>query len=174
MPKSEAVRHLKRVRDQIQNLEEYSTDSPVFIEWRRGTRIALENVFGKDSDEVDEFGHVNFFPPSIGISVIGSEAKERARNERWRRESYKSGLIRSKSLLNSMIEQVKTYGQNDDKSVTSHGDPKDTEPISPYSPNSFLEAKTMKVFISHSSKDERLVSSIVALIVTTKPGWIQG
>ena len=130
MPKSQAVMHLERVRDQIQGLEECSTDSPAFIEWRRGTRIAIENVFGKDSDEADEFNRVNFHPPPFGISVIGMEAEERARNEKWRRESYRNGLTRSKSLLKSMLEQIMTYCHEESEPATPHRVPIDARSTS--------------------------------------------
>lgn len=164
MPKSVAVRHLERVRDQIQTLEGCSTDSPAFMEWRRNARIAIENVFGKDSDEVGEFDRVNFYSPSVGVSLIGHEAEESARNERWKRESFENGLIRSQSLLNSMIEQIMTFGLDENDDVTHHDDPKDVNLTSTRSSNSISETETMKVFISHSSKDVELVSSIVNLI----------
>ena len=130
MSKSEAVGHLQRVREQIQGLEEGSTDSSAFIEWRRDTRIAIENVFGKGSGEASEFANTSFYPPSIGISVIGSEAEERARDERWQQESYSNGLIRSKSLLKSMIDQIRTYWLDESEPIEPDSDLENTKPSS--------------------------------------------
>ena len=130
MSKSEAIGHLQRVRGRIQELEEGSTDSSAFNEWRRDTRIAIENVFEKHSDEAREFGHVDFYPRLIGNSAIRSEAETRARNERMRRESYRNGLTRSKSLLNSMIDQIKTYWTDESEPVTPHADLENTKPSS--------------------------------------------
>lgn len=130
LSKSEAIGHLLRVKGQIQEIEGCSTDSPAFIEWRRGTRIAIDYVFGKGSDESSEFVNVNFFPPSIGISVMGLEAEERARDERWRQESYRNGLTRSKSLLKTMIEQISTYWPDESEPVSPDSDLENTRPAS--------------------------------------------
>lgn len=122
MTKSEAIGHLERAKHQLRELEECSTDSQSFIKWRRDTRIAIENVFGKNSDEADEFGRVNFYPPSIGFQVVGLDDRNYAEEERSRRESFSNGLSRSESLLQSMIEQIKLYRQDEDESDTNHTD----------------------------------------------------
>jgi hypothetical protein len=82
-------------------LRDADPDSAEFVKWKRSTRIALEKLFNKDSDQVREFEDVRYSP-----AVVVGRGFSRPSSS----HSYLAGLDRAKALLESFIEEIQKYG----------------------------------------------------------------
>ncbi len=72
-----------------------------FIKWKRRARIALEKVFGKESDQVNEFEDIRYSP-----AVVVNRGAQRPSSS----HHYLTGLDRAKALCESFIEEIQKYG----------------------------------------------------------------
>lgn len=132
MAKEQAIHLLENSLAEIPKLKTESTTSQPFIIWRRNTRVALQHVFGKESDQVGEFEEVNFVPPVMGVRVVGVDYSETDR--RRSKDAFEFGLLRAEAILKSMITDI-TYWVNDSQ---------DNNP----------ENKPDVVFVAHGSNNE--------------------
>ena len=99
--KARAKNLLQRHMDSIQALHQSSVDSQEFTKWRRDTRVAIENIFGKNSSQSTEFGHIIFRGHSPSNLV--------------RRDAYTHGLERAEAILQSMIDEIEEYWPDGDQ-----------------------------------------------------------
>ena len=108
--KAKAIERLRRALDKVPELEKLSSDSPEFEKWRRDTRVAIENTFVEDSTHVQEFD---------GISFYWRPVLWTGENETYKRKTYLRGLQKSFSLLESMIEEIEEYWEEENGGQTS-------------------------------------------------------
>lgn len=99
--KSKALERLRRALNDLPELKNSTVSPSGFQIWHRNTRIALESVFGKNSDHVREFVKISF-DPVVVKSKYGSASLPR----------FASGLVRSSNLLKSMIHEIEEYWQD--------------------------------------------------------------
>ena len=97
-PKTKAIERLRKALDAIPELKQYGHDSPKFQKWQRNTKIAITNTFGDNSSHITDFDAIEFI-------------------EKWYgdvQETYMKGLESAISILESMIEEVDEYWDDDD------------------------------------------------------------
>ena len=119
--KTEAMRRLQVALDQIPSLKksERKSKSPEFQKWHRNTRIAIENVFGAESDRVKEFTRIDYYPFfSHLITASTPDYKTRNREDNVQ-EYYVYALDRAATLLESMIEEIREYWEDATQEPTS-------------------------------------------------------
>ena len=115
----------------IPELERLPHDSTEFKAWRRNTEVTIAHTFGEGSTHVQEFRQIRFIPSgtSFGRERFGQFYT-----------AHVNGLNSAAAMLQSMIEEISEYW--DDDSPT----------ISPDSAASDQEA-TNEVFIVHGRDD---------------------
>ena len=101
-PKSKALERLRRALEAIPELQQQNYGSEKFNKWRRNTRIAIANTFEDKPGHITEFDNIHFFP-FFGFDPSESE----------RQKAYMEGLQSSASVLESMIEEVKEYWEDE-------------------------------------------------------------
>lgn len=68
--------------------------------WERRTEMIIANLFGKDSKYLKDLAAIHFFPMVYPAS------------EDYKRSSWKNGKERSVNLINTMIEELKLFGES--------------------------------------------------------------
>ena len=98
--KSQAKDRINKALDEIPALMPLRNSSPEFTKWKRNTRIAIINTFGQDTHHLQEFDHISFSP-----FLLEAEFFQRA---------HESGLTKATAILESMLEEIEDYWQDDD------------------------------------------------------------
>ncbi len=108
-PKSKVIERLQKVLDEISELKQLRFDSPQFEKWRRDTRVAITNAFGNEPQHIRDFDTIHF-----SLSVFsGYEADSEFQ------EAYEEGLESATSLLESMIDEINEYWEDENQTPTS-------------------------------------------------------
>ena len=102
--KTDALRRISIALDAISKLHASNVESPEFIRWRRGARVAVSYAFGETSDHVREFYGIKFSP--VIYAIGGDNSAEIAR-------SHRDGLIEASALLQSMLDEIAEYRPDD-------------------------------------------------------------
>ena len=110
--KTEAMRRLQVALEKIPDLKRSKRESHEFGKWHRNTRIAVENVFGAESNHVKEFTKILYYPPIGPILITDSTSDYKSRNHELH-EYYIKALDRASVLLESMIEEVGEYWKDE-------------------------------------------------------------
>ena len=105
IPKSEAKERIQKALDEVPTLRAQSRSSQAFQRWYRGTRLALEYIFGKTSPQVQEFNDISYSSIVISSAAIAS--------------AYTSGLNQTEALLASMLDEIEDYWPDDQPAATS-------------------------------------------------------
>lgn len=127
-PKSKAIERLRKVLNEIPELKtlpshssnvplppmspiakELPSVSPKFNRWHRNVQVTLRNTFGDNSSQLNDFNRISYSPVSVGHFLPDSKGF---------RHAYVKGLDSAASLLESMIEEIKEYWE-DEKQTTS-------------------------------------------------------
>lgn len=130
-PKRKAIARLKKAMDQIQDMKEFSTDSSKFKKWRRDTEVAIENTFGTKGRHIKDFTRISYIPFVFGAGTTDYEFQQ----------AYGNGLESADSVLNSMVEEIEEYWEDESQAQVSPSLPRDELADSP------------KVFVVHG-RDE--------------------
>jgi len=130
--KSKALERLEKALDAIPNLKQQSYGSPALKKWHRNTKIAIANTFGEESKHVKDFTKVRYSPDVY--YVIGPNEPSNFQN------AYIRGLESASSVLQSMIDEVDEYWENDDREPTTQ------QPQA-------VPKQTDKIFIIHGRDD---------------------
>ena len=142
--KTEAMRRLQVALEKIPSLKKSKRESPEFGKWRRNTRIAIEKIFGEESNHVKEFTKIGYYPTISGpILITDSTPDDKTRNHEFH-EYYVNALGRAATLLDSMIEEVEEYWE--DETQESAPDIKST--------NGRMNEK--EIFVIHGSRARSL------------------
>jgi hypothetical protein len=110
MRKDEAVEKLKRQQLLIEELKGENHESPKFHKWQRDTEVALRKIFGDKHD-----GRLRF----IGIVYHRVPSYLEARRRVSYANQYWKGLEEAKSLLQSLIEEIEEYREDE---PSEHGE----------------------------------------------------
>lgn len=102
-PKGKAIQRLQKALNAIEDLKQLSSSSPEFQKWERNTEIAIANTFGENSRHVRDFTSIGYASPIATSSMTESDY------QRW----YIWGLERATSVLQSMIEEIEEYWEDD-------------------------------------------------------------
>lgn len=101
--KSKSLERLQKAIEDIPNLKKLKSGSPEFEKWYRNTEIAITNTFGEKSRHITDFTNIHFSLMVISTSTPDS-AFQRA---------YLDGLESASSVLQSMIEEIKEYWEDE-------------------------------------------------------------
>ena len=104
-PKAIAMQRLQRAFDGIPALTRIRRWQPDFEKWQRDTRVAIGQTFGDSSSHVVEFDAVRYSPVVAFSGMPDSEYQD----------SYVGGLESAAALLESMIDEIEEYWENDDQ-----------------------------------------------------------
>ena len=109
--KAKAIERLQKALDAIPELKRLprSDSAPEFKKWQRNTQIAITNTFGDKSRHIEDFTNIFYSPIVITLSTSESE---------WR-EAYERGLDSAASVLESMIDEIKEYWEEEHQTPTS-------------------------------------------------------
>ncbi len=129
--KPKAIERLKNARAEIPRLKDMRKFSPEFTKWRRNTEIAIEYTFGKEGRQVDDFTKVRYSPP---VYTTGTP-------DYVFQQSYEEGLESANTVLESMIEEIEEYWEDESQAQVSPNLPRDEL------------ADSTKVFVVHG-RDE--------------------
>ena len=108
--KERAKRAIKTINNQINQidyLKELQPSSPKFIKWRRNTEVAITNIFGKNSDQLNDFNKIKY---TFMSSKTGQPLVARPIGELSTRNKFKKSLEQVKAILQSIIDEIQTYG----------------------------------------------------------------
>ena len=140
--KAEAMRRLQEALDKIPELKKSERESSEFGKWHRNTRIAIENVFGAESDHVEEFTKIHYYPIISGPVLITDSTPDYKTHNRELQEHYVRSLGRAATLLESMIEEVEEYWKDE------------TQESTPYINSTSGRTNTNEIFVIHGRDNE--------------------
>lgn len=100
---SKAIERLRKVLDTIPELKKLPHGSPQFEKWRRNTRVAITNTFGNDSQHITDCDNIHFSLTVITNLTDDSDFQA----------AYEEGLESATSVLESMIEEINEYWDED-------------------------------------------------------------
>ena len=101
--KSRAVKRLERSLSEIPTLEKMKRGSPEFTKWKRNTEVAIVHTFGENTLHVKDFKGISF---SLRVFTTGTPESEF-------HHAYVRGLKNAGSILESMIEEIREYWEDD-------------------------------------------------------------
>lgn len=107
-PKGKAIERLNKAIDEIADLSQRRNGSPEFEKWHRNTEIAIANTFGEKSRHVKDFTDVYY-----SVFIMSDSTPDSAFQE-----AYIRGLESAKSVLQSMVEEVEEYWENESPTKT--------------------------------------------------------
>ena len=107
LDKSKALARLRNALEKIPELKRQGYKSPNLKKWRRDTRVAIQYTFGEES-KVTDFTNIEYWP-SIVMSGDSDDTFQSA---------YEDGLNSAEAVLESMIDEVDEYWQDDEVSTS--------------------------------------------------------
>ncbi len=137
--KKKAKELLQKAIDGIPALIGLDDEAPAFKKWQRGTILALEHVFGEGTSQMSEFNRIHFIPFDFGIA-----------SDTERRLVYDQGLKGCKVLLESMIEEIETFWEDNDPVSDSLSEPRSLPPKNKEKPSN----SPPEIFIVHGRDEE--------------------
>ncbi len=106
------VDKIKKINDQITELKNLTcrdSNDPNFKKWRRDTIVALEYIFGNESDQVSEFKDILFFSLSFNLYEEDEDSFQ----------VFKDGSFSADAILNSMLKEIIEYGSGEEEVVST-------------------------------------------------------
>ncbi len=142
MNKEESLKKLNLRKDELKTLPTYNhnRENSEFDKWHTRTRKTIEIIFGKKSEEATSFDYITF------------TASFRGFNEPTIQEciqEHKSGRDKSNTLLESCIEHIEEFWENDESNKVSTAQAQQVD--------------KSKVFIVHGH-DDGLVAKVQLLL----------
>ena len=104
--KAKSIERLQKVLYKIPELKRLPEQSPEFKKWRRNALVAISNTFGSGSSHVVDFKDINF--SLVAFTTVTPESEFEA--------AYQRGLDSAASVLESMIEEITEYWEENEKS----------------------------------------------------------
>ena len=140
--KSRAKERLQRALDATHTLKQQRRGSPEFTKWDRDTQIAIANTFGENTRHIEDFNNIRY---STGFGVSGTP-------DSFYQRAYIGGLERAASILQSMIDEIEEYWEDDEQAMAA------TENIEM---NESVDLK--KIFIVHG-RDQGTMNTVARFI----------
>ncbi len=134
--KDKSIERLQRALNAVEQLKRLPRFSPQFNRWRRNTRVAIQNTFTHKPECVNDFTAIRYSPSGYIAAMPGSPCEVKLRNQ-----AFVQGLELAASMLESMIDEIKEYWEDDDQSVQA-ADVKANEPET-----------TRRIFVVHGRDD---------------------
>ena len=106
--KAKAIERLRRALEAIPELKQLGFDAPRFKKWLRDTETAINHTFVEDFTHIEDFKKVDYLGAARFVLVD---------SDRENQEAYLSGLDDATAVLESMIDEVEEYW--DDESPRS-------------------------------------------------------
>lgn len=108
-PKDKSIRRLRDALDAIPQLKQFQSrsNSPQFEKWYRDTIVALSNTFSNKPKYVWDFERIDY---SSIVFIAGLSDVESPAN-------YVRGLDSAASMLESMIDEIAEYWEDDDQPI---------------------------------------------------------
>ena len=107
-PKDKSIRRLRDALDAIPQLKQFQSrsNSPQFEKWYRNTIVAISNTFSNKPKYVLDFERINYSSIVFiaGLSDVDSQA------------DYVRGLDSAASMLESMIDEIREYWEDNTRS----------------------------------------------------------
>ncbi len=115
-PKDTAIQRLQKALDSIKDLKQSKrrSSSPEFKKWHRNTKIAIAYTFGEDSSQVEDFARISYSLSMVSTSTTDSD---------WQR-AYINGLESAIPVLESIIEEIEEYWEDDSLTGVTTSDKK--------------------------------------------------
>ena len=129
--KGKSIDRLRKALDPISELKQLRRDSPQFEKWRRNAEVAISNTFGGNTSHVKDFSHIKYVP---GGGFVGMP-------EAYYQRVYLRGLDSAASMLDSMIDEIEEYWEDDGP------------PVSTPSTKAREQRTTNEVFVVHGTDD---------------------
>ncbi len=108
--KEKAIEKLNQQIAAIPELKKKVRFSPEFKKWERDTQVLIQKIFGEETRHTKDFGNIHF-----SLRVASTSTPDSARQR-----AYQAGLDNAESILQSFIDEVKSYW--DDRFVISGRD----------------------------------------------------
>ena len=139
--KAKALERLQKVLDEITTLKELPPRSAEFEKWRRNTRTVIENTFDDNPKHIKDFEKTRYSPT---VMYSGME-------DPVYQEAYVKGLDSARAVLESMIEEITEFWEDDIQSSTVS--------------NSYINSSenTNKLFVIHG-RDNSAKSTVARFI----------
>ena len=142
--KAKAIERLQKALDAIPGLKQLPqrNSSPEFKKWRRDTQIAITNTFGDESRHIQDFTTISY---GLMVAAYGSERRMLFEPDPYpvRRDNmYVEGLDSAASVLESMIDEIEEYWEEEPQ----------TPPSSAVRENE--RTNTKEVFVIHGRDNE--------------------
>ena len=103
--KSLAMVRMGRALEEIPALSQLRAVPEEFTKWQRSARLAISYAFGMDSDHIQEFNKIIFYASiSTADPIFNAEVAENV---------YRGGLSTAKAILESMLDEIEEYWQDD-------------------------------------------------------------
>ena len=110
-PKDKSIRRLRDALDAIPQLKQFQSrsNSPQFEKWYRNTIVAISNTFSNKPEYVLDFERINYSSIVFiaGLSDVDSQA------------DYVRGLDSAASMLESMIDEIEEYWEDDAQPIST-------------------------------------------------------
>ena len=104
--KAKSIGRLRKVLDKVPELKMLRRQSPEFNKWRRNALVAIANTFGSESSHIGDFKSIHY---SLMAFTSGTpESRFEA--------AYRQGLDSAASVLESMIDEIEEYWEEDEES----------------------------------------------------------
>lgn len=125
--KTKALERLQKVLDEIPKLKELSRRSTKFEKWHRDTKTVISNTFAGETKHLQDFEKIHYSPMVMYANMHDSEYQQ----------AYEKGLELAGAVLESMIDEIKEFWEEDKQSSTVTN------------PQINTPAKANKIFIIH-------------------------
>ena len=120
--KVNALERLQRALDAIPDLKQLNAESEDFVKWRRDTKVAIANIFGDSSSQLEDFENTRYrrtYP-------YGGNSR------------YLESLVSATAVLKSLVNEIEDYWE-DDRRESISSDVKESQE----------EINSKQVFIIH-------------------------
>ena len=107
--KAKSIERLRKVLDRVPELKTLQGPTPEFEKWRRNAEVAIANTFGSGSSHVEDFKKIRY---SLMVFASGTPDSDHE-------AAYRRGLDSAVSVLESMIDEIKEYWEEDEESPES-------------------------------------------------------
>ena len=104
--KAKAIERLRKVLNEVPQLKKLPNDSPEFARWHRNAQVAINNTFGSESNHVADFNKIHYLRIALVLETTNPELQA----------TYVRGLESAASLLESMIDEIEEYWEEDEQS----------------------------------------------------------
>ena len=129
--KTRARERLQKVLDAIADLKQLQRGSPEFDKWHRDTKVAIANTFEESPSKAKDFEDIRYH---LSAFVVDRTPESKFQ------EAYVRGLNSAAAILQSMIDEIEEYWEDDNQ-----------EPKCSKGPERPHRINTNQVFVIHGS-----------------------